>query len=247
MVLTGAEKSRMIAFLKENTTYTDEQIPRKKDEQLFRMYSRIMEAIPQYIEEIFKATNDPSYIGMRYRREELQKLKYNELAAIRKNLGIRKTRKKVISREAAFEKTVNEGREIIKQMSLSDLVAKVSEDTEEREHEDFLTEEEIQAAYGDERPSDEELREKGIINLDHNEKEYKDLFFKQLAIKNAILRVLREINRKMPIFIPMTMEELKQLDYERLVKVYTDISKIVPEIPKLETIEDESENKLGLN
>ena len=240
MELSGREKANIIAFLKEHTTYEDKDFD-KPDDQLFRMYRRIYEAIPEYIKDILAKQEEPTYIGTRYTRQELNQYTYNQLAEIRKNMGIRKQRKnKVVKSEPALAETVEKAKAVVRQISEAELAEQIIE------HEEFLSDDELHQAYGEDIPSEEELRKKGIVNLDANETKYREVFLKKLAVKNAILRIFREVNNSFPIITPLPMEEVEKLDYDDLVEEYITLCGILPSIPKVEAFQSETDHKLGV-
>ncbi len=240
MELSGKERANYIAFLKAHTTYKDEDF-KKPDDQLFRMYRRIYEAIPEYIKEILAKQEEPTYIGVRFTRQELNQYTYNQLAEIRRSMGIRKQRKrKVVKSEPALSETVEKAKAVVRQITETDLAEQIIE------HEEFLDEKELHQAYGDDLPSNEELLAKGIVNLDSNERTFKEILIKRIAIKKAILKVLKEVNNTLPILLPMPIEDIEALEYDDLVKVYSRVCEAIPNIPTLDSFESETKNKLGM-
>lgn len=241
MALSGVERSNYIAYLRDQTDYTYNYIRRLPDDTLYHMAKRIEAAIPQYINEIVAKVTEEGYIGRRYTREELKKYSYNELASIRKSLGIRKGKKKVTKVEPASEKTIKQAKETFKQMTLEDLQKNIFD------HEEYLSEEELKQAYGEDIPSETELREKGIINLDANEIKFKDILRKRLLIKKEILKVIKKVNQTMPIALTLTLEEINALNFDELIALYKQLCKILPNLPVLEDIEQSQESKLRMS
>lgn len=241
MALNGVERANYISYLRDQTDYTYKYIRNLPDDTLYHLAKRIEIAIPQYIDEIVAKVSEKDYVGRRYTKEELKEYSYNELASIRKSLGIRKGKKKVTKVEKAPEKTVEQAKSAIHQMTLDELEKNIFD------HEEFLSEKELAAAYGEDKPSDKELRAKGIINLDENEKAFKDVLRKRLLIKKEILKVIKKISQTMPIALTLSLEEINALNFDELVSLYRQLNVILPSIPSVETIEEAQESKLRMS
>lgn len=98
MALSYSERERLITYLLEETSYTRLQIEKsaRTDEQLVGMATRIktcMEEYPYEILNFFKSNPGDD----EYTLEELLGMKYNELSALRKELGIKNGGKKTSS------------------------------------------------------------------------------------------------------------------------------------------------------
>lgn len=246
MALNGIERSNYISFLRDNTQYTYSYIRTLDDDRLYHMYVRISQAIPQYITEILAKVEEPGYVGRKYTRLELTKYTYNELADIRKSLGIRKGRKKVVKVEPAPQETIQKAQEEFHQMTLEELYGQINNSNlSESEHEEFLDEKELHQAYGEDVPSEPELKAKGIINLDANEKRFREIIRQRIVIKKAILQVIRKINRQNPILLHLSMKEIEALDFQELIEEYRKLQDIIPTIPKIEDIKEKEQSKLG--
>jgi len=61
------------------------------------------------------------------------------------------------------------------------------------------------------------------------------------------MRVLKEIQQTLPILLPMPLEDIETLEYNDLVRVYQRVCEALPNIPTLDSIETDTENKLGLH
>ena len=240
MVLKGSQRADYISWLRDNTQYTLDYIRSLDDHRLYRIYMRISQAIPQYIKEILDKVNSPGYVGKQYTRLELTKYSYNELADLRKSLGIRKSRKKVTKVEPAPEQTMKKAGDILHQMSIDELCENIfnsNEEQEEHEHEEFLNTSEIQSAYGEDIPSEEVLKQKGIVNLDSNDSIYHEKLGKRIVIKDEILKVIKQINTSNPVLLKLSIKEIEALDFRELVEEYRKLQALIPSIPQLEDMD----------
>ena len=242
MELKGAVRADYRNWLRDNTDYTQEYINSLEDYKLRRIYMRISEAIPQYINEILARVQEQDYVGKKYTRIELTKMTYNQLADIRKSLGIRKGKKKVTSTEPAPEKTIKKAKERLHQISIEELCNDLfdSEQTEyekEHEHEEFLDEKEIESAYNGQLPAEPVLKKAGIVYLNEGDgKQYHEILARRMEIKKAIIKTIKQINANNPLLLKLSIREIEVLDFRELVSEYQKLQEIIPNIPSINEV-----------
>ena len=241
-MLKGSERSNYIGYLKDNTKYTIDYLNGLEDFRLYKIYVRISQAIPQYINEILAKVSEPGYVGRKYTRYELTQYTYNELADLRRSLGIRKGKKKVAKVETASPKELKQAKEIVHQMSIEELYGNLfnsneTEEEKEHEHEEFLYEEEIKSAYDGEVPDSDTLKQKGIVNLGHEESRYRAILSRRIAIKKSIIQTIKTINQANPLLLKLSIKEIEALDFQELVEEYKKLENILPSIPSLDEME----------
>ena len=169
MFLSEREKTNIIEYLTNNTNYSIDYLRGiKNHSQLFSMYKRIKERMHKYPIEIIEYYNNHPEIYVRPTDEEIKKMSYNELAELRKYLGIKKLTKKVVKTEQA-EAVAKKAHKVLEEKSITELATEIiiSNTNYEREHdfehESFLTKEEIAMMYPGEELSADELADLGII------------------------------------------------------------------------------------
>lgn len=245
MVLRGDIRADYRRWLRDNTEYTEEYIANLEDYKLKKLYDRISEAIPRYINDILARVKENGYVGKQYTRLELTKMTYNELAEIRKSLGIRKGKKKVTAIEPAPEKTVKKAKERLHQISIEELCSDLfnSEQAEyeqekEQEHEEFLGEKEIESAYNGELPDESVLKKAGIVYLNEGDgKQYHEILARRLEIKKAIIKAIKQINAQNPLLLKLSIKEIEVLDFKELITEYQKLQRIIPNIPTIDEVE----------
>ncbi|MGN1371467.1 MAG: hypothetical protein ACI4XM_04265 [Candidatus Coprovivens sp.] len=226
MTLSDKEYRNIIDFLEANTTYDIGELVTRTDGQLYNMKKRIEEAIIKYPEEIYKFYEEHPDYHPRHTLEELKKMKYNELANIRKSLKIRK-RKKVKKVEEA-PSTVTKARQALKQQSTIETIKNIvasnveSEEKEQDEYQ-FLTRAEATAMYGEDI-TDEYLEERGFklyepIGRIYNENEERYLLISSLEGIELSLNGT-----------PITNNELLTLDIDELHYLYQIATKLEEKI-----------------
>lgn len=92
MAFNGEERKFLIKKLMAITTYTKENIEwfAKTDSQLYQIYVRIKQCVETYPREIAEFLQKYPNKDFNYTLDELSKMKYNELSAIRRKLHIRR-------------------------------------------------------------------------------------------------------------------------------------------------------------
>ncbi len=152
MKLTDAEYRKIIDYLTEYTTYDVGNLVQTQDNALWNMKRRIEEAMSRYPNEIFEYYQKNPQHQPRYTKDELKKMKYNQLVEIRKTLKIRKGKK--VKSQVSAPDTAKQAREAIKGQTTSQTVVNVmrsnrdAEVYQERELE-FVTWKEAVEMYGE--------------------------------------------------------------------------------------------------
>lgn len=160
---TEREIREFRVFLEEKTTYDVNLIfATKSINQIAAMCKRIEEAMKKYSKEIIEYLTLHSDVVIPYDKSELHALTYNELIEIRKQLGIKKTKKKVVKTEKATSQP-QLAIDFIESQKTSRLCVSIMQNNEDREPQ-ILTEDEIKQMYGGEELTPEELAERGIIS-----------------------------------------------------------------------------------
>lgn len=169
MYLSATEKENIIAYFLRNTYYTEEYLRGIKNHaQLFGMYKRTQERMASYLKEIIEYYKNHPEIYERPSDDVIRQMKYEELSRLRKELGIRKTAKKVTKTTEA-KSTADKARKALKEQPTTKVAAQVIitnmayEEEHDYDHEQFLTPEEISMMYPEEELTADELAERGII------------------------------------------------------------------------------------
>lgn len=171
MFLSERERLNIIDYFLFHTNYKEEYLRGIKNHaQLFGMYKRTQERMSSYPKEIIAYYNSHPEIYIRPTDEEIRNMKYEELSALRRELGIRKTSKKVTKTTEA-KSTADKARATLKGKRTAALAAEImisnkAHEEPDYDHEQFLTPEEIAIMYPDCEPTEEELFNRGIIVIE---------------------------------------------------------------------------------
>lgn len=164
-----ATKEEVICDIKAVTHYTDEDFEGKTYKQLCAMRARIFTAIDMYYKEIVRYFREhPEERTMS--NQDLKLLNYNELADLRRKLGLARKRVTKVSEDSEL---VKKARELVARKEVRELARDiiVSEDQYETQ-ECFLYAEEIrELGYADYTRN--QLLRMGIIPLDIEESHLK--------------------------------------------------------------------------
>lgn len=208
-------------FLHENTTYDVDLLFRTKSYgQIINMCRNIKKALTNYPKEIISYLNSHPLVPCEYTDEDIFSMNYNELVELRKKLGIKNTRKKVVKSEQA-DKAYQSGQTSIRESSTNQLcfaIMKPSPLDGDRDMQ-ILTDDEISQMYPGEDLTDEDLFARGIVRYStrHNEILYSEED-RRYELINKILR------RKISIGgIALTEEYLHHLD-EMELTLLSDIA-----------------------
>ena len=159
------DRDLIICDIKAVTYYTDKDFEKMTDKQLYAMKCRIFTDITRFRKEIIQYFIDhPEERVMS--NQDVNTLNYNDLASLRKELGLAK--KKVKSTTEAPE-LASKARKKVKETDTRQLSLTVIKAQDEYERQECLLymDEIIQMGYGD--YSREELMNMGIIPLDMEE------------------------------------------------------------------------------
>jgi hypothetical protein len=169
MDMIRATKEEVICDIKAVTHYTDEDFEGKTYKQLCAMRARIFTAIDMYYKEIVRYFREhPEERTMS--NQDLKLLNYNELADLRRELGLARKRVTKVSEDSEL---VKKARELVARKEVRELARDiiVSEDQYETQ-ECFLYAEEIrELGYADYTRN--QLLRMGIIPLDIEESHLK--------------------------------------------------------------------------
>ena len=169
MYLGKNERANIYEFFKKNTYYSEEFIKGITNHaQLFCMYNRTKDRIVMYADEIINYYQEHPEIVEKPTNEQIRAMKYEDLSQLRKELGIKKQRKKVV-KSIEDKGTADKARKNIRKQTTTKIAAQaiVNSIAEEIEYDDdyeqFLTSEELSMMYPDEDFSTDELAKLGIV------------------------------------------------------------------------------------
>ena len=169
MDMIRATKEEVICDIKAVTHYTDKDFEGKTYNQLCAMRSRIFTAIDMYYKEILRYFREhPEERTMS--NQDLKLLNYNELADLRRELGLARKR---VTKVSEAPETAKKAREVVARKEVRELARDiiVSEDQYETQ-ECFLYAEEIrEMGYAD--YTKDQLLRMGIIPLEVEESHLK--------------------------------------------------------------------------
>ncbi len=205
-------------FLKSNTNYDVNLLFRTKSfSQISSMCKKIAKAMQEYPKEIIAFYKANPNVTPYFDDRELYRMNYNELSDLRRELKIKKTKKKVVKVEEAQE-TFQLGIESIKALDTTQLCCSMILDNESEKDLQILTEEEIKEMYGGETPSKEFLAHRGIVSdaIDE-EKEVIDSEELRYSMINELIN--NEITISGSVLTPPFLFSLSETELETLIKL----------------------------
>lgn len=164
MTYRPLERLELENFLRVNTTYDINLLFKTKSinqiASMCRSIESAMQRYPREISEYYKANpNIEPFVP----DSVLQSMNYNELVDLRKKLGIKNTKKKVVRQEEATD-VAQLSIDFIQSEQANHLCVSIMQSNSENEDLQILTSEEIREMYGGEELSKEDLARRGIVS-----------------------------------------------------------------------------------
>lgn len=169
MYMSEKERSSIIDYFLTHTNYSKEFLLGITNRaQLFSMYKRTQARMDSYQKEIIAYYNEHPEIYIRPTDQEIRAMKYEELSALRRELGIKAKRGKKVSKTVEAKDTAEKARRSLKEQPVTKVAAEVilgnmSHEEPDYVQEQFLTPEEIEMMYPEADYSPDELAARGII------------------------------------------------------------------------------------
>lgn len=225
MTYISYDKRELEEFLRANTTYDVDLIFRTKSlKQIAGMCKNIQSAMRKYPKEISDFLDSNPEAEPYYSAEDLYSMTYNELVSVRKKLGIKNTRKKVVKQEDASE--ANQlGIDFVRSEQTNQLcIAIMSSGDDERDLQ-ILTEEEIREMYDGEELSKEDLAKRGIVSDSTNLRETEEPEDERFSMIDEILSSNISIaNQEININFLYTLSEAELKTLHNIAKSFIQYS-----------------------
>lgn len=209
-------------YLFKVTNYSKETLDRIPDYRLEKMVERIKGCMSTYHLDILRLMDENPNSGIHYTPKEISEMNYNKLAKVRKQLlsyARQAAKNSIICDQITMDELFNTSA-IVSENKTQSLI----EEEQVTDDYEYLTTDEIALLFaGAEDLSDSELRQMGVINIDHSpdDLEAKD----ELDIYEIMATIVDSgyiING-----VPATYEMCISLPKEKLLKYYADAKKLI--------------------
>ncbi len=160
---TKKEIEEFKEFLSLNTTYDVNLLfSTKSIYQIASMCKNIKAAMKKYPQEIIEYLNLHPEVSLSLEDSDIYTMTYNELVNLRKKLGIKSSRKKVIKSEPAGIAS-QLSIDFVESQKTSQLCVSIIQNDEEKDLQ-ILSDDEIKEMYSDEELTPEDLAKRGIVS-----------------------------------------------------------------------------------
>lgn len=209
-------------YLFKVTDYSKESLDRLPDYRLEKMVERIKGCMITYHLDILRLMRENPNSGIHYTPKEISEMNYNKLAKVRKQLlsyARQAAKKSIICEQITMDELFNTAATVSENKTKS-----LIEEEQVTDDYEYLTTDEIALLFaGAEDLSDSELRQMGIINIDHSPDDLKPK--DELDIYEIMATIVDSgylING-----VPATYEMCISLPKEELLKYYADAKKLI--------------------
>ena len=209
-------------YLFKVTNYSKETLDRIPDYRLEKMVERIKGCMSTYHLDILRLMDENPNSGIHYTPKEISEMNYNKLAKVRKQLlsyARQAAKKSIICEQITMDELFNTAATVSENKTQS-----LIEEEQVTDDYEYLTTDEIALLFaGAEDLSDSELRQMGIINIDHSPDDLKPK--DELDIYEIMATIVDSgylING-----VPATYEMCISLPKEELLKYYADAKKLI--------------------
>ena len=209
-------------YLFKVTDYSKESLDRLPDYRLEKMVERIKGCMITYHLDILRLMDENPNSGIHYTPKEISEMNYNKLAKVRKQLlsyARQAAKNSIICDQITMDELFNTAATVSENKTQS-----LIEEEQVTDDYEYLTTDEIALLFaGAEDLSDSELRQMGIINIDHSPDDLKPK--DELDIYEIMATIVDSgylING-----VPATYEMCISLPKEKLLKYYADAKKLI--------------------
>ena len=226
-------------YLFKVTNYSKETLDRIPDYRLEKMVERIKGCMSTYHLDILRLMDENPNSGIHYTPKEISEMNYNKLAKVRKQLlsyARQAAKNSIICDQITMDELFNTSA-IVSENKTQSLI----EEEQVTDDYEYLTTDEIALLFaGAEDLSDSELRQMGVINIDHSpdDLEAKDeLDIYEIKMSEIIDTFANRLNYAIKATIvdsgyiingvPATYAMCISLPKEKLLKYYADAKKLI--------------------
>ncbi len=209
-------------YLFKVTNYSKETLDRIPDYRLEKMVERIKGCMSTYHLDILRLMDENPNSGIHYTPEEISEMNYNKLAKVRKQLlsyARQAAKNSIICDQITMDELFNTAATVSENKTQS-----LIEEEQVTDDYEYLTTDEIALLFaGAEDLSDSELRQMGIINIDHSPDDLKAK--DELDVYEIMATIVDSgylING-----VPATYEMCISLPKEKLLKYYAAAKKLI--------------------
>ncbi len=226
MTYRPLERIELENFLRVNTTYDINLLFQTKSinqiASMCRSIESAMQRYPKEISEYYKS--NPSAVPF-VSDNVLYSMNYNELVDLRKKLGIKGSRKKVVKQEEASD-VAQLNIDFVQSKKTSDLCVSIMQSNAENKELQILTSEEIKEMYGGEELSKEDLARRGIVSDDVDCHERASLEDERIEMIDEIISSKITIaNQALDINFLYTLGETELKSLYEITKSFIKINK----------------------